>query len=329
MSEKRNVKSKDKPAPESRFVGLISLDQPKPEDLNILSEDEKIFEKFQFQYLLRDIPLDKLVEAPPEWNFFRAPQPDQYRNLKESIMEFGLFHPIFVVEKVKDEKYMIISGHTRYRVFKELLEETGDKKYKAIAARIIKDIDDGTIEVLISYGNYTHRTLDENEKRKSLNKISEYNKKVLGIKNKSENIMHISSTTGTNTRTIRRDLDIEERLIDEIKNMYDSKIIEKNAAERLAPFSSKDQKWLYDEFGPNSNNFLLTSKNILKINRKMERETIRNILLGKELKAIEVCKITIPEKLLEDVKKLIKAWELANRTTFEFKIEKVEKNAQK
>lgn len=82
-----------------------------------------------------DIPLDKLVSAPKEWNFFSQPNKIQYENIVSSINTYGLFHPITVWEQDNDT-YMILGGHTRLKAFKDLYEATSDAKFSTIPCNV-------------------------------------------------------------------------------------------------------------------------------------------------------------------------------------------------
>jgi ParB family chromosome partitioning protein len=84
---------------------------------------------------VRFIEVDKLQDAPKEWNRFKPLTYDKFESLKDSIEEEGLLHPIYVW-KYKDD-YIVISGHNRKRAYQELYNKTKDKKYKKISATIL------------------------------------------------------------------------------------------------------------------------------------------------------------------------------------------------
>ena len=71
------------------------------------------------------IPIDKLVPASKEWNFYAPLPDDKMLELIESIRENGLLHPI-VVWKRKDAPTMVLSGHNRLESYKKLYQATGD-----------------------------------------------------------------------------------------------------------------------------------------------------------------------------------------------------------
>ena len=72
------------------------------------------------------IPIDKIVPASREWNFYAPLPDDKMLELIESIRENGLLHPI-VVWKRKDAPTMVLSGHNRLEAYKKLYQATGGR----------------------------------------------------------------------------------------------------------------------------------------------------------------------------------------------------------
>lgn len=83
------------------------------------------------------IAIEKLIAAPDEWNFFGRPTQEQYALIFQSIYTYGLWHPVTVWEQ-EDGTYMILGGHTRSLVYKELYAVTNDEKYLKIPCKIYK-----------------------------------------------------------------------------------------------------------------------------------------------------------------------------------------------
>ena len=87
------------------------------------------------------VPVASLTAAPSEWNFYKEPDATTYAKLKASIKRMGMWQPIVVYETEASTEaepaYIILAGHTRWRAFKELYEETGDAKFKSILAMVI------------------------------------------------------------------------------------------------------------------------------------------------------------------------------------------------
>jgi hypothetical protein len=65
---------------------------------------------------IESLPIEKLIEA--EYNP-RELTNDQYQNLKDSLLRFGMIDPI-IVNKNKDRKNIIIGGHQRFRIWRDM-----------------------------------------------------------------------------------------------------------------------------------------------------------------------------------------------------------------
>ena len=123
-------------------------------------------EKFFPSITDREIELDKLICAPSEWNFFPTPPDNIYSLIKESIKAQGQLDPIVVWEQ-SDGKYMILGGHTRVKIFYELLAEATDTKeadfYRKIKAHVYsKDqIDEFDAREIIIIDNATQRAQED------------------------------------------------------------------------------------------------------------------------------------------------------------------------
>lgn len=123
-------------------------------------------EKFFPSIVDREIGLEELICAPPEWNFFPTPPENIYNLIKESIKAQGQLDPIIVWEQ-PDGKYMILGGHTRVKIFSELFAEAEDEKeadfYRKIKAHVYtKDqIDEFDAREIIILDNATQRAQED------------------------------------------------------------------------------------------------------------------------------------------------------------------------
>ena len=80
--------------------------------------------------------------APDNWNFFGKPDKEPYSLLMNSIYVDGLMNPI-TLWKQPNDRYMILSGHTRDSVYDNLYQVTEDPKWLSIQAKYY-DVDDIT-----------------------------------------------------------------------------------------------------------------------------------------------------------------------------------------
>ncbi|MFV0499645.1 MAG: ParB/RepB/Spo0J family partition protein [Bacilli bacterium] len=98
-----------------------------------------------------------------ENNFFDI---TEIENLRESILEDGLFHNI-VVNRLGDNSYELISGERRYTAYKSLYD-SGKKDFAKIPARVMKVDKNNELLALVS-ANSTTRELTNYERLSSFN----------------------------------------------------------------------------------------------------------------------------------------------------------------
>ena len=110
------------------------------------------------------IDRNRLRPAPPDWNFFGRPSPEQYALIFQSIYQYGLWHPITVWEQ-EDGYYMILGGHTRDLVYDELYQMTGEETYLRIPCKVYQhnQISDVTARRIVILSNIAQRA-QENPK---------------------------------------------------------------------------------------------------------------------------------------------------------------------
>lgn len=113
------------------------------------------------------IPIDKIVPASKEWNFYAPLPDDKMLELIESIRENGLLHPI-VVWKRKDAPPMVLSGHNRLEAYKKLYQATGDEQYAAIPCMVKTDLTPAQAQEIVVDSNWVQRTLTPSEKARSI-----------------------------------------------------------------------------------------------------------------------------------------------------------------
>lgn len=219
------------------------------------------------------IELEKLKEAPSDWNFYSPLSEKKMEELVESIKSNGLLHPLVVWEQA-DGNYIVLSGHNRVRAFKILLKQTNEEKYKKIYCFVKKkdEISEEDAKEIIIDTNWVQRELSTIEKAQSI-----YRKyTALGRKQK---VKHGEGNGLRNYDIIAEQFDISGRhvlryyklnfLIDEFQKLIETNNISISAGLKVADFHPLTQKWIYDTFKTKIN-----SKNLIKINSKMDRTEI-------------------------------------------------------
>ena len=201
---------------------------------------------------------------------FKEYNQDEMNNLKESIERIGLQNAI-VVRKKENDRYEILSGNNRVRVFKELNKKT-------IPARIV-ECDDDKAELIMIDSNIVQRNeLSIMERAKAYKLKQELMKKVKlnkdEIFNKEEQELLIQTES---QRTFFRYISLNN-LIEEYQNMCDKKILSIEAGETLSTLPASIQKDMLS---------IIESKNVQFDINKIE-EILNNKKEKDEKKTLEI-----------------------------------------
>jgi len=157
MSAKKSIINKD------RFKSLSKISEN--------DDKENVVSRFDIDVKnesVVSVEVDKLKDAPKNWNFYSKLDDDKFLELVDSINNNSLLHPIVVWQQ--DEDYMILSGHNRVRAYRKLYEITKDEQYLKIPA-IIKKHDEITEDIakeIIIDTNWIQRQLSTYEKTQSI-----------------------------------------------------------------------------------------------------------------------------------------------------------------
>lgn len=219
----------------------------------------------QSHMVIYNIPTEKLVDAPNDWNFFPRINEIKFNEMLDSIRERGLIDPITVWE-MDNGKFMILTGHNRRRAFEELYKVTGDAKYKSIFSKIYKknEIDVEKAKMIIVDSNFVARgELAPSIKAICIQKkfayLEKYKSNEAGMKDHEQvaKDLNISVTQVYAYRKI-------SKLIPEIRRMLDDKVISLEACGILADYSADLQKKLAHEYGTYLNNRRIMSLRKIK-----------------------------------------------------------------
>jgi len=101
------------------------------------------------------LPIDSLIEA--EYNP-RELTNDQYQNLKDSLLRSGMIDPI-IVNNNKDRKNIIIGGHQRFRIWRDMGQKDIDavlvdlelEKERELNIRLNKNVGQWDYDALANY----------------------------------------------------------------------------------------------------------------------------------------------------------------------------------
>lgn len=261
------------------------------------------------KYMLHDIELEKLENAPDEWNFYKKLDDGKMKELVESILENGLLSPI-VVWEIEDNKYMILAGHNRVRAYEFLKVYLDD--YDKIPAIVYKkdDLDEDSAKMIIIDSNWVARELSKSEKAKSIFRKFE----ILGRKEHNGDQKKTRDIIAKEYDMSGRNVDKYKRinnLINEFKEKVDTDILSIDAGARLSVFEPERQQWLYNTFGD-----ILRNSKILAIKSTMDKDEIEFVLSKKE--NIATIKIEIPKKQHKMFKEKFSEW--IEQNNFDIKV---------
>ena len=286
MSVKKNFINKD------RFKSLAKISENEEKSENIVSR----FKLETDEHTIK-VDIDKLENAPKDWNFYRKLPDDKFLELVESIQIKGLLHPIVVWEK--EDNYMILSGHNRARAYQKLYEITNDEKYCKIPATVKKDIDDDTARQIIVDTNWIQRQLSAYERTKSI--LQKYvqlkQTRIKGEKTRDIVAKHL----GITGRMVQNYISLNN-LEKEFFDMIDEGEINIKQALIISKFSSNIQKIIIK----NKDGLDFNMDLFKKISDKNDVSQILNMLTKKEKKEYITVRYKIPRDKQQEFDRLYK-----------------------
>lgn len=223
------------------------------------------------------VPIDSLVEAPNDWNFFHKYNGNEMERIVESILEVGLLNPIIVWQKTintNNPEYIILSGHNRVKAY-ELLRKNSDDpdKYSRIDA-IIKgpnEIDENMAMQIIIDTNWAQRVLTTSEKAKSIARKYILLRKANKGNGEGNTFSAIDILADEYKLKERQITDYKHlaSLIDEIAELLDNSEISIKVGVRISKCSPEIQRYIYTKWLLNENTRKVFCKNYRKLNSDM------------------------------------------------------------
>ena len=201
-----------------------------------LGEKSKILEnKSEFDF--RQIPFEEIKVNSK--NFYNL---TAIEDLAQNIKENGLMHNIEVLDISNTEKkeFRILSGERRYQAIKHL-RETG-VKFDTLPCKVIKGLNEIDEEIHLIKGNSDTRVISEEEKRKQIERLNE----LYNIKNKYQGTKinakkEIAKELQVSERTIERYNNINNKLIPELQDFFDNKLITLTEGDKFAKLDEQVQ----------------------------------------------------------------------------------------
>lgn len=288
-----------------------------------LTQENRLYKKITLGMQIQKIEVDKLIEAPTEWNFYKTLNKNKMFELIESIVENGLLSPIIIWQQ-ENGQYMILAGHNRVRAFKMVYNKTKEDKYLTIDAYVksFNELSEEEARTIIIDTNFVQRQMSTYEKHKSI--MFKYN--VLGRKSRKEKGKQtaelIADEFGISRSHVFRYIKLNN-LIDELMKLIDDEVITIKAGMVLANLPAEVQKKLYDEHIE-----LLNNKNIrnLKISKSIKdiaeiyddiiKQLSNNLSITHDVDYEDLI-IKVPNKYIQNFEEFLHKWEFYNELMIE------------
>lgn len=257
----------------------------------------------------RDI--EDMQPAPVDWNRYpllKNDQPDRYLELKMSIYARGIESPLILWEK--DGKTMILAGHNRWGICREIIEECqgesgfDEQKFRLLPCFVYED-DEITEEQAKEIINDTNLYRDFSKLPNKVkiqitrDRMEVYKRRRYA---KGERIDQLAKDLGLEKTAVYENLSIYEKVIPQLQELYYNEQLTRKAVLKFVFFDKDTQQWIFDTYGDKIND---TRAKALKKN--MGRTEISHIF-EKEGKGVKKITVDVPEAKAEEFRKLFEKW---------------------
>lgn len=270
------------------------------------NEENKEYIKLQY------IDVNLIVDAPDSWNKYprlKKNQPDKYFELKMSILQHGIKQPL-VLWRQNDKEYMVLAGHNRKDICKEILSELSSEqnakeieKYQFIPAIVYKkeDLDEKEARKIIDgtniYRDFT-RLPRKIQVEISRNRVENYDRS----QSKKEQMDKAAKELGILSSSLYENIRIANNIYGPLQELYYSGKITRKQVLRLGNYTMELQKWIFDTYCDK-----LTGSKISMMKKNMLKEDIEKIFEEPDIKTKRIT-IDVPEELLDEFIKMASEW---------------------
>jgi ParB family chromosome partitioning protein len=247
---------------------------------------------------VHNIALDELRDAPPDWNFFK-PLPDgKFYELLASIEEKGLLVPLIVW--VRQEGYMLLSGHNRLRALKLLYNRTGDEAFRYAACVVYRERDlteDEARSILVDC-HWVQRTLSTAEKARAIyTKYIQLGRRPRGEGRRTYDL--VAEHFGLRATQVDQYYKLSQ-LDPHWLDLLDAGALSIRAAAHLCQLTDEQRAFLRDWPG-------LTQREILSIDRCLTLSEIRSALTRAEQPMREL-RVMVPAEQYDALMARVQEW---------------------
>ena len=249
----------------------FSIGRDKSNEKSLAEKADILDNKSDFD--LRFIEIDKIVPNPN--NFYEL---NGIKELSENIKEFGLNQNLEVVEihDNGEKKYRLIGGHRRFEAIKLLIND-GDDRFKKVPCKVNRSLNEIEEQLRLIKSNSDTRELTPQEKREQMKQLIELYKKKQEITGEKINIKkEVAAASGTYPKTVERYDNINNRLIDELKEYFDSSKITFTDAYNFATLTEDAQLAILDLLKSKDKVTKEELKTIKEANKQLSDENEKN-----------------------------------------------------
>lgn len=249
----------------------FSIGRDKSNEKSLAEKADILDNKSDFD--LRFIEIDKIIPNPN--NFYEL---NGIKELSENIKEFGLNQNLEVVEihDNGEKKYRLIGGHRRYEAIKLLIND-GDDRFKKVPCKVNRSLDEIEEQLRLIKSNSDTRELTPQEKREQMKQLIELYKKKQEITGEKINIKkEVAAASNTYPKTVERYDNINNRLIDELKEYFDSSKITFTDAYNFATLTEEAQLAILDLLKSKDKVTKEELKTIKEANKQLSDENEKN-----------------------------------------------------
>lgn len=258
------------------------------------------------------IDIDKMVDAPEEWNKYprlKDTQAEKYLELKMSIYEKGIEEPLILWER-PEGKYMILAGHNRHDISCEIIQECREEpgfdedkyRYPACVVYAVDELSEdqarGVIDDTNLYRDFSK--LPEKVKIEIIkSKIEVYKSRRY---RKGERIDQLAKELGIKKTSIYENLSISENVYEPLQELYYDGKLKRKAILKFTYFDVVTQQWIYDNFQDQ-----ITEAKVNALKKNMNRDAIANVF-NAEAQGVKKLTVEIPADRVDEFREMFDKW---------------------
>lgn len=279
------------------------------ETLRKLGEKEEEIAKDRKK--LKYIDFSLMDDAPEDWNRYpklKDMQPERYLELKMSIYEKGIEEPC-VLWKQTNGRYMILAGHNRRDISREIVEDCEKEnldaeKYRNMPCIVyeVDEIDEKQARSIIDDTNL-YRDFSKLPRRIKAEimkaRVESYKRRRY---TKGQRIDQLANEFGVKKTAIYEEMAISEGIYEPLRELYYTNKLTRKAVLKFNYYAIDTQEWIYENFIDK-----IDEARVRSLKKNMGKNEIRLVFEG-EKEEIKKITVSVPESKVEEFKELFNAW---------------------